>query len=113
MSRSSRDEVSTTTGMRRVDGSALILPEHFEAVDARELQIQEHHSRQALGCAIAEGASSKKVVERFDSVTRDLDSLRRLVRGEGIHRQFQIVRVVLDNQNVSHAPPHPPRWPTA
>ena len=72
--------------------------QHFQAVDFRQLQIEQGDGRVAFG-AIGELTAAQQVVERFGAVAHDHDFIGELAAGQGHQGQLEVVRVILDQQD--------------
>ena len=94
-----------TTGSSFVFGLARIAREHLQAVETRQLQIEQHQLRQPAVAAPGVRARREQIIERLDAVAGDDDLVRDLALAERAQRQLHVVRVVLDQQDLVHRAP--------
>ena len=88
-----------TTGTSARLGVFANAPEHFEAVDLRQLQIEQHQRRLLAGIARLVLAGAEQPVERLLAVARDDDFVADVVARQRAQRQRFVVGVVFDQQN--------------
>ena len=100
MSRSSREEVSTTTGIDLGTRVGLDAPEHLHAVDQRQLQVQQDHLGTILDLAVGVRAGAEDELQGLRPVAHDMDVIGEVVLLERMECQFHVVGIVLDEQDL-------------
>lgn len=75
------------------------LLEYLDAVDLRELQVKEDHSREDGWIATCMALMCKQVIERLHAVVSNDDLVLDVVLLKGPEGEHLIFRIVLDQQN--------------
>src|SRR6202044_3136417 len=78
------------------------LLQDLQSIDLRQFQVEKHDRRVVVG-ASAELAPTIEVIESFFSVASDHDLVCQVIFGQRGQSQFDVSRVVLDQQNASQS----------
>src|SRR3546814_5658641 len=74
-------------------------PQHLEAVDFGQLEIEQYHLRQISHVAACIVAAAEQVVERLGAIAGNDHRIADVVLAEGPQRERLVVRIVFDQQN--------------
>src|ERR1043166_4811624 len=77
---------------------ALDPPQHFDAIDLRQFEIEKDNFRAVLDFASGVRAFAKNKLDRFGAVACDLDSIAEFGFTQGALGQFQILGCIFDDQ---------------
>ena len=73
--------------------------EHFQPVHLGQFQVEQDHLGRVLDLARGVRAFAENELQRLRAVAGDLDAIRELGFAQGAQRQFQVLRVVFDQQD--------------
>src|SRR5690606_19666855 len=74
------------------------LAQNLLAVDARHLEVEEHHGGVASG-PVRLRTAAQEIIERLDAIARHHDLIGKMRLAQGGHAEFDIERVVFDEQD--------------
>ena len=91
-------EVSTTpVGARPVVGTQAL--QHFQAIDLRQIDVEQHDLRRVAQIALGVGSGREQIVERFLPVSNHDDLVADVRAPERDQRQLFVVGIVLGKQD--------------
>src|SRR4051794_8304231 len=106
MLRSSPDEVSITTGIGWLRGSALSHRSISSPPISGSLMSRQHHPRPFGDIALGICAGAKEKLQRLSAITQHLHVIARLMFLERMQRQGYIARVILHQQKIDGTRDH-------